>query len=260
MIFAQNSPNILPVLRKLRKKFRLPFQIRKRKRPTIHLLKELAGQDSKIIFDIGANTGSVTAAYLKAFPDADIHSFEPCHKTFKRLRDRHGDNKRVHVHERAVSDSAGTLTFYEAENHATNSLFPSADEAALLFGSSKTKTSSTEQVESITINGYCQEHGIDKINLLKLDIQGGELDALKGASKLLESSQIDVIYSEVEFYKLYQKQPLYHDIAGFLEKKGYSLYALDNFNIKKPIGMLLWCDAVFVSEKILKAKLKELKS
>lgn len=217
------------------------------------------GRDCKVVFDAGANVGSVTAEYLKAFPTAEIHSFEPCPKIFNRLRDRHGRNERVHVHERAVADTAGTLTFYEAENHATNSLYPTADEAGLLFGSSKTKTSRTDQVKSVTIDGYCQEHGINRINLLKLDIQGGELNALRGAAGLLELSQIDVIYTEVEFYELYQKQPLYHDIASFLASKKYSLFSLENYNIKRPIGLLLWCDAIFVSERILKAKLKELK-
>jgi hypothetical protein len=84
-----------------------------------------------------------------------------------------------------------------------------------------------------------------------MDIQGGELMALKGATKLLSTQAIDLIYSEVLFADLYENQGYFHDISQYLREYGYFLYGLYNMNYgKSKNGVLAWADAIFICPRI----------
>ena len=77
-----------------------------------------------------------------------------------------------------------------------------------------------------------------------MDIQGGELKALKGASGMLGSAKLGLIYLEVEFVKLYEGQPLFHNICEYLNGFGYQLYKIYYLASAKN-GQLIAADALF---------------
>ena len=88
------------------------------------------------------------------------------------------------------------------------------------------------------------ENSIKSIDILKMDIQGGELAALKGAQQLLENRGIACIYTEAYFIEQYEAQPLFHDISKFLYSYDFTLQ-----DIYTPIygkGNMAWGDAIFV--------------
>ena len=58
-----------------------------------------------------------------------------------------------------------------------------------------------------TLDEYALSKGIQHIDILKMDVQGSELNVLKGAENLLKSNKIDIIYSEVWFKAAYEGQP-----------------------------------------------------
>ena len=64
-----------------------------------------------------------------------------------------------------------------------------------------------------SLDSFCKNEQIERIDLLKMDVQGGELGILKGANQLLAQQKIDVIYSEVFFVPMYQNQPLFGEIS-----------------------------------------------
>jgi hypothetical protein len=107
------------------------------------------------------------------------------------------------------------------------------------------------QVETTTIDRYCETNGVGKIGLLKLDIQGGELAALKGAAGVLAAGEIDLIVLEVEFAELYAEQPLFCEILSFLNEFGYALYSIPK-QVHDDIGQLVWADAIFCNSAVLK--------
>jgi hypothetical protein len=80
-----------------------------------------------------------------------------------------------------------------------------------------------------------------------MDIQGAELNALKGARKLLSQKNITMIVTEVEFKELYKNQPLYEDLAVYLRDYGYVLVGLYDFHYVE--GILSWADAIFLLEE-----------
>jgi FkbM family methyltransferase len=124
---------------------------------------------------------------------------------------------------RVVGD--GTLFRYGSDQ--TNSLFAKADGAEqFLFDSSYMGECGTVQVKMTTIDDFCKDESIGQIDLLKIDTQGYELEVLKGATRLLNSKSIGIIYTEVCFVRYYQHQPLFQDVYDYLYKQGYRLVAL----------------------------------
>jgi hypothetical protein len=104
------------------------------------------------------------------------------------------------------------------------------------------------EVDVWTIDDFCRDNNIEKIDILKLDIQGGELAALIGAEKLLKEKNIRLIYTEAFFRQQYADQPLLYDIAKYLERFGYHLQ-----DIYSPIygkGSITWCDAIFLPHNV----------
>ena len=83
-----------------------------------------------------------------------------------------------------------------------------------------------------------------------MDIQGGELLALKGAERLLSSSSVDLIYTEVEFVQLYEGQPEIYDLTKYLANFGFVLYGLYDLHAGKN-GRLSWGDAIFLPQHSL---------
>jgi FkbM family methyltransferase len=198
----------------------------------------------KVIFDIGANRGNTVIKYAKLFPTAKIYAFEPFLETFEILKDNVKDISNINISNFAIAEKIGETVFYSNKNEDTNSI----------LSSSKIGLSSDEQVKTIgqtivnteTIDSFCSTHKIDKIDILKMDIQGAELLALIGAIKLLEEKKIGLIYTETYFRRQYNNQPLFHEISKFLADYGY--YIQDIYSPIYGKGSIAWCDAIFLPE------------
>ena len=99
---------------------------------------------------------------------------------------------------------------------------------------------------------------INKVDVVKIDTQGSELDILKNFEKKIK--KVLIIESEVEFIELYKNQPLFSDIQNFLSKNGFTLHKLIDIGGRPfrpwvvnndpvfPMSQLLWADAIFVRD------------
>lgn len=104
-------------------------------------------------------------------------------------------------------------------------------------------------MQATTLDDFTSLEGISHVNILKLDIQGGEGDALAGARNLLSNSRIDLIFSEVFFTPHYEGASLFHEITGYLAGYEYSLYNLRHM-VSGDNGQLRFADALYVSRQI----------
>lgn len=213
------------------------------KKDAFQIQKEiLDNRDVKIIFDIGANRGDVLQNYLNTFPNAIIHCFEPFPTTFLQLQKRYPNNKRVILNQIAISNSVSKSEMFVNSNVDTNSLLKPIETG--LTSDKQVKNISKIEVKTTTIDEYCLKNNIHLIDILKMDIQGGEYNALLGAESLLNRKSIALIFTESYFVKQYDNQPLLYDIAQLLFTKEYFLQ-----DIYYPIygkGKLAWCDVIFV--------------
>lgn len=224
-----------------------------RKRPTGHRWgvdpfvdqrELLRGVDVKTILDVGANIGQTTARYRCLFPEATIHAFEPTPDAFTAMAATYGGCPQVVLHQLAVTDRDGTHEFYLNQFNVTNSLLAidprSADFCDRAMAAPKDRT----QVRGVRLDDFCREHRLDRIDLLKMDIQGGEGRALAGASELLTRQRIRMIFTEVLFAPLYEGQTSFSELTAELERHRYRLFGL--YALQPTAAGLAWADAIYL--------------
>jgi FkbM family methyltransferase len=210
------------------------------------IFKTLFGNQDILIYDVGANRGVTIDHFIQLFPGATVHGFEPYKELAEGMSKRYVDNKNIIINKCGIADMQTTMSL--------NINF-SADTSSLLL-SKKTGLNSDKQVETvrqenvpvITIDEYAAANKHDHIHILKLDIQGSELNALKGAENLLTKNAIDAIFTEAYFIQQYEKQPLFHEIVSFLFTFDYELQ--DIYHPLYGKGKLAWCDALFVKKNL----------
>jgi FkbM family methyltransferase len=188
--------------------------------------------DSPILFDVGANIGQTIDAFRYRWPSASILSFEPSPKTFAAIKSSHA--ARAELYQLAFAERRGTMDFHVTSKHSVNdSLLPMPGDEG-----------HTVQVEARTIDDFCAEHAIDRIDYLKIDTQGYDLNVLKGAAGMLAAKNVRAFSVEITFHQMYEGQPRYHEVLAHADSTGYRLSGFYS-----PIylaGKLSSCDALYV--------------
>jgi FkbM family methyltransferase len=234
---------------------RMGYDIRKRLNgfhddPCADMKLLLKGRKVEVVFDVGAYIGYVALRYSELFPKAKVYAFEPFAESFQSLSELSRAHPRIHPENIAVTDIVGRKQFYLNKFSPTNSLLTVAAGAGDYLDAEWAANEGMVEVPCTTLHHYCTEHGIDRVQVLKMDIQGAELTAFRGATPLLESKSIDLIYCEVLFTEQYDEQAYFSDISKFLESFGYTLYGLYDLNYAKKTGILSWADAIFISPEL----------
>lgn len=210
-------------------------------------------QDIKVstIFDIGAHEGQTYYQYRNLFPEAKIYSFEPFPGTFKGLKIAQSNDPLAQAFKVAISNQCGHQVFYSNESSGTNSLLESSKNIEQYYPSKLFNTLDKIEVETTTIDQVTQNNNISEIHILKMDVQGAELLALKGAIENLRKRSIYLIYTEVSFVKMYENQVIFHELWSWLEQLDYTLYSL--YNLYHGLqGQLVSGDAIFIRRELLK--------
>lgn len=199
-----------------------------------------------VVFDVGANTGQSVANFRRLLPDSTLHSFEPGHKAFRELTSSSRGLRNVHLVNAAVGSAPGRLTLIENEFTDMSSFLRPSTAA---WGTVVAET----EVEVITVDSYCADHGIDRIDLLKIDTQGYELEVLRGADGMLAAGDVGLIYLEVTFIDMYEGLPPFDVLYRFLLDRDFRLVALYNFHMHWT-RIAGWCDALFAHEFFYKPR------
>ena len=205
--------------------------------------------DVRLIFDVGANTGQTVRVYRKLFPDARIYCFEPFKEAYDKLCTASDGDSRIVPQRIALADSSGCRTLFVNKASVTNSLLATTLEASAYVDDSLIGNVGSVEIQSTTLDNFCDTSGISTIPILKMDVQGGELLVLRGGSSLLSTGAIDLIYTEVSFVALYEGQAVFHDIFEYLAGHRYALYGLYNLFTGRN-GFLVQADAIFLSPRM----------
>jgi FkbM family methyltransferase len=145
----------------------------------------------------------------------------------------------------AISDFEGEADFHITNNLDCSSLLKPKE---LLTYYPKIKLDRVEKVQVTTMNklfSNCILHDIKNYNVLNIDIQGSELDAIKGATDLLP--YLDLINLEVENVYLYENNAITHEVVDYLRDKGFKMYRK---TIMAKNGS--FDDMIFVKESLIK--------
>lgn len=153
-------------------------------------LSERWGFPINCVFDVGANVGVTSLTMLANFPYARVYSFEPHPDTFKKLAEGL-KGRRAQAFNIALGNKSGEAELFTYDMDEINSLTPTAT-FAVRFG----KTGKPISVRVSTVDEFCLSHGIDAIDVLKVDTEGCDLEVLKGAEGKLKSQKIRFVFTE----------------------------------------------------------------
>jgi FkbM family methyltransferase len=148
-------------------------------------------------------------------------------------------------------------TFHINHEPMTSSLYAPNDELLALFPNvgPDVRVASRQSVETKRLDDIAE---IERIDFLKIDVQGAELDVLRGCIKKLAETL--VVHTEVEFVPLYRGQPLFADVDTFLRAQGFQFHTFTGLAKRyiaplssprdKPNGVnqMVWADAVYMRD------------
>jgi len=211
--------------------------------------RQLIETEAPMIFDVGANVGATALRYRDLFPAATIHCFEPYPPSFLRLSAALAGDHHTSLHPFALSSAPGRASFKVNRNAETNSLLASDGSAERYWGTGLLETEGEIEVDVRTLDLFCTDHDVARVNVLKLDVQGSEYAVLEGATDMLAAQRIDLVYAEVIIAPTYVGQRSLVDYLALLSAQGYELF--DLYNPTRKNNRLIQTDIIFVSGALL---------
>lgn len=209
-------------------------------------IKGLMKTESPVIIDGGANQGSTTDMFLKQYASPAVYAFEPIPELAEGLKVRYKGMKNVFVYQAALGAEDRPVTFNVVNNLVSSSVLMPTEINRGYHGANM-EVKRTVEVPQLRLDGVLD----CEVDLLKLDLQGYELEALTGCEGLLD--RIKTITTEVEFVPLYEGQPLFSDIDIFLRARGFRLLNLYEL-YTHPDGQLTSGDAVYLNRRYFQGK------
>jgi len=167
-------------------------------------IRDLGLQEADVVIDCGANVGDMTAVMAEG--GATVHAFEPNPHACAVLRKKFEPNPRVQIHEAAVHIADGTLRLYLHENSSEDEVYWSNGSSLL---SEKPNVSGERFVEARTIDLAAFIDALpDRVRLLKMDIEGAEVEVLRRLIETGALDKVDVLFVETHEKKMPWLEPV----------------------------------------------------
>ncbi len=171
------------------------------------------------IVDVGANRGQFSLAARALNPGSQIIAFEPLPLPADKFERVLTDDSLTELHRFALSDREGSEQMHVSMKSDSSSLLPIGARQVALFPSSAEVGTATVQLKRL--DQVLAQRSIRPPALLKIDVQGTELDVLQGSIVALRS--FDYVYVECSFLQLYDDQPVASEVIDFLREHGFRL-------------------------------------
>ena len=185
---------------------------------TVELQNIVKETNPETIIDIGSNKGQFVMLIEQLFPNKVIHSFEPLDEPLKKQKKFFSYKKNIFFYNFALGSQTETREFFVTKRMDCSS-FLRVDTKKIendIF-----KIDEKKNIQIKTLDEIIMNQNINKPILIKIDVQGFELEVLKGALELLK--KVDYLLIEVSDNTIYEEQPLSIEIITFLESKNFKI-------------------------------------
>jgi len=214
--------------------------LRHRVAPAIEHVSVLRELPFDFVADVGANRGQFSLVCRSLRPRAAIVGFEPLPGPAQTYRQLFASDPLVSLHETAVGQEQGEVAINVSARDDSSSLLPISSAQTDNFPG--TDAVATRMVKIAPLSTFLQL-GMGARNLLKIDVQGFELEVLKSAEPLLR--HFDWIYAECSFVPLYEGQALAQQIVAWLAERDFRAKGQFNPALASKGGALLQADLLF---------------
>jgi len=212
----------------------------------VALLQSFLSSPPQLAVDIGGNVGNYTAEIRRLNPNAQIHTFEPSSTNLTKLQTRFASDTKITILPFAVSDTEGTATLF---SNAPGSGLGSLTQRKLDHFNIPFETK--ESVSLIRFEDYWKDKLSGRhIDLLKLDIEGHELSALRGFGQALDN--ISVIQFEFGGCNI-DTRTFFQDFWYFFTNAHFQLYRITPIGAE-PIDRYRECDEFFSTTNYIAVK------
>jgi FkbM family methyltransferase len=185
------------------------------------------GLNPTVIYDIGANEGSWTRDMKKVFPTARYEEFEA-----------NTQHKRPGLHIALLTDVEKEATFYKLPGTAGNTGASMYLETSDYY---RHGNYIEEKLPGIPLDTYVRQHNLPPPDFVKLDVQGAELEILRGAERLLTNVKYAVLESCIHQWN--KDAPRTDEVVAFMAERGFEI--LDFIDHQYVGGYLLYVDILF---------------
>lgn len=176
------------------------------------------------VVDIGANRGQFALVARHSFPNANIISFEPLPEPATVFDRVFSNDSLVVLHKLAIGSKSEECIMHISARDDSSSLLPISSLQEKTFPGTREVATINVQVEPL--EALVDDKDILSPAMLKLDVQGFELDAIQGCESLL--SRFKWIYCECSFVELYSGQKLAAEVISWLSSKGFLIKGMYN--------------------------------
>jgi FkbM family methyltransferase len=210
--------------------------------PAIEHRAVLRSLDVDGIIDVGANRGQFSLACRFALPGIPIIAFEPIPAEAATYRKVHGRIPHITLVESALGETTGRATLHLSKSADSSSLLPIGRRQTELY--QNTAEVGTIDVPVQRLDELSAHWPQSKRQLLKLDVQGFELNVLRGAVGVLP--RCAYVYAECSEVALYEGQALRAEVESFLGEQGFR--PLGRFNCQWHGGQLIQADFLYINQ------------
>jgi FkbM family methyltransferase len=194
---------------------------------------------------------------LEQFSGSRVLAFEVDEKECERLNQAAAPGMKFYA--QALGRTEETRDFYVAAAPMCSSLYPPNQTYCDLFQNlgNLVRTMRRIQVDTVGLDHFVKATEIDRIDFIKIDVQGAELEIFRGGERALKD--VVAIVTEVEFEPIYIGQPIYEDVSVYLRAQGFAFHKFLGLagrsiqpiifgeNVNRP-QQHLWSDAVFIRD------------
>ena len=172
-----------------------------------------AGVTKPVVFDVGANVGDYSALVHSFIPSAQIYAFEPAAPVYKQLSAKLsalGNGSNFEAFNFGFSDEEKTVDLYSYTVEGQECSLVSSIDQRLPTQVLQVEVSDTERIHVRTLDSFCESEDIQRIDFLKLDVEGHEVAVLRGARAMLDRGAISMIQFEFGPANIYSRTYFYN--------------------------------------------------
>ena len=179
------------------------------------------------VIDVGAHKGEFLSYLLTIKRVKEIHAFEPQKKIFDILNLSFGKNKKIFLNNKALSNKNATRKMY-VNSLSSTSTFSKINKSSSWFKfknfilNKKNSFQKIKKIKTIKLDDYFKIRNMKKVDLLKIDTEGHELNVLNGALKVFDKNKIKYLLIEVHYSDMYKNYKS-TEIHSFLKNKNFKL-------------------------------------